>query len=784
MLHSARRPTRRHTLHHAWLGLAALGSLGLLGACDPPKRPARPDARPLTPLHTKALAPAMPPTALPQAAAAEKKPAPPYQAKTPTATAGPFSFVDGRKPQDAADARKKPFDLDALYRVRSVSDPQVSPDGRHVAFVLTSYALESGKSNADLYLVDTDGKTPPRRLTRHAGYDARPRWSPDGRWLLFVSAREKGMQAWRLPLDGGEAERLTNLSTGVDQAEWAPDGRHLLVVSSVYPEHGSDDAANKKALKARKNNPIKAHLANELFYRHWTSWREGRRSHVLLYSLHSKRWRDLTPGDFDSPTPFAEPGFSASPDGRELCVVSQRPRNESERAYSTNKDLWVIPLVGGTAINLTAQNAAADEHPRYSPDGRYIAFLRQEVAGHESDRFRLALYDRKSGKVRVLTEAFDNWVLDFAWAADSHSLVFRGAERGRFPLYRVTVETAQIEKLAPPSSRAFALAKDGRIAFTFDRVSAPLELFIADAKGAGAKRLTSFNHALAERHDLRPVEELWIPGADGRKVHTFVVKPHGFKKGRRYPLIVNVHGGPQYQWADNFRGDWQIYPGSGYVVAFPNPHGSIGYGQAYTAAISKDYTGKVFTDIDKVTEALSKLPYVDAKRVGAMGWSWGGYAMAWLGGHSNRYKALAAMMPVYDLRSFYGATEELWFPEWDLGGPPWQSAKRYEHDSPSNYASRFKTPTLVLTGERDYRVPYTQGLQLFTALRRQGVPARLIVFENDGHWPSVAKSMPLYYAAHLDWFHRYLRGSPPRYRVEDLVSGTAFSKKQKKAAKQ
>ena len=253
-----------------------------------------------------------------------------------------------------------------------------------------------------------------------------------------------------------------------------------------------------------------------------------------------------------------------------------------------------------------------------------------------------------------------------------------------------------------------------------------------------------------------------------------MVKPHGFKKGKKYPAILNVHGGPQSQWSDSLRGDWQVYPGAGYVVVFANPHGSTGYGQDFTRAISEDWGGKVYEDVMAVADAMEAWDFVDPKRMGAMGWSYGGYMMNWILGHTNRFAAIASMMGIYDLDSFYGATEELWFPEFDLGGPAWTEVEAYRKWSPAESASRFQTPTLVVTGELDYRVPYTQSLQLFTALRRQDVPARLVVFPNDGHWPSYVRSMPLYYAAHLDWFHRYLGGAPSPWPVEDLVAGTAF----------
>jgi dipeptidyl aminopeptidase/acylaminoacyl peptidase len=274
--------------------------------------------------------------------------------------------------------------------------------------------------------------------------------------------------------------------------------------------------------------------------------------------------------------------------------------------------------------------------------------------------------------------------------------------------------------------------------------------------------------------EFRAAEEMWISSPTGRAIHTFIIKPHGFEPSKKYPLILNVHGGPQSQWADAFRGDWQMYPG--YVLAIPNPHGSTGYGQEFTLGISKDWGGKVYDDLMAVTDSLSRLPWVDEERMGAMGWSYGGYMMMWMEGHTNRFKALVSMMGVYDLKAKHGATEELWFPEYDLGGTPWES-DLYEKWSPNRFVPAFKTPCLVITGEKDFRVPYTQSLEFFTDLQRMRVPSRLIVFKDDGHWPSHVKSMPLYYNAHLDWFHRYLGGPPAPYEMVKLLRNQVFISK-------
>jgi dipeptidyl aminopeptidase/acylaminoacyl peptidase len=287
-------------------------------------------------------------------------------------------------------------------------------------------------------------------------------------------------------------------------------------------------------------------------------------------------------------------------------------------------------------------------------------------------------------------------------------------------------------------------------------------------------QMSHVNDAVVKEVDIRPAETMWVNGAGGTKVEVFIVKPHNFDPSKKYPLILNVHGGPQSQWADAFRGDWQVYPGAGYIVAFPNPHGSTGYGQDYTSEISGDWGGKVFEDLMKVTDALEKLTYVDRDRMGAMGWSYGGYMMNFFEGHTDRFKAIASMMGIYDLRSFYGGTEELWFPEWDLKGQPWNS-QIYEKWSPSNSVKNFKTPCLIISGERDYRIPYTQSLQFFTALQKMNVPSRLIIYQNAGHWPNWHE-MAFYYTAHLEWFNKYLGGGPAPWTAEQFLRNAVFDK--------
>ena len=666
---------------------------------------------------------------------------------------------------------KRAFTIEDLYRIRNVGELSLSPDGRSLLYTVATSDLPRAKRTMRIWMMDADGGNA-RELT-HGDADTAPRFSPDGKSIAFV----RSDNLYLLPLAGGEAQQLTKISTGVGDPLWSPDGKSIAFSSDVYPECNADDACNQKIADRWSKGKLQAHMADSLLYRHWTEWRDGKATHTLLVDVASQAVRDLTPGRFDFPG-FQLGGplqYAFSPDASELVVASN---HDAEGASSTNTDLWLIDLKTPNAAprDITAANHGYDSSPQYSPDGRFIAYRTQKTPAYESELFQLALYDRQSGTSRIVSGTFNNWIDDFHWGGDAKSIVFTGPVDGHNPIYRLDVAGGTIAKIFDDQTiDAFEVARNGNDLFYIHRsVGEPTEIYRATLAGGAASRrkLSHVNDAVANEVDIRPAEAMWVDGAQGQKVQVYIVKPHGFDPAKKYPLILNVHGGPQSQFGDAFRADWQVYPGAGYVVAFANPHGSTGRGQEYTAEISGDWGGAVFDDLMKVTDALEALPYVDKNRMGAMGWSYGGYMMNWFEGHTTRFKALASMMGIFDNRSFFGATEELWFPEWDLKGQPWNSPL-YEKFSPSNSVTNFHTPCMVLTGERDYRVPYTQGLQMFTALQKQHVPSRLIVFSRAGHWPSWYE-MVLYYTAHLEWFQKYLGGGAPPWTTEAFLRNAVF----------
>ncbi len=659
-------------------------------------------------------------------------------------------------PRHAA-AGGRPFTFDDLMAIRRLGDPQVSPDGRWVAFTVTTIDKAQNTRNTDIWLVPTAGGEP-RQLTTHPAADARPRWSPDGRKLAFISTRDGTSQIWVMDVTGGEPERLTRFPTGASGVLWSPDGRHLAFTAEVYPDC-PDETCTHQREQERARSPVKARLYTRLLYRHWDTWKDGKRRHLFVIPAAGGTARDLTPGDHDVP-PFSLGGpedYAFSPDGSELCFARKDGRDE---AISTNSDLWIVPVRGGEPRRLTT-NPAADNSPLYSPDGRYIAYRAQERPGFESDRWRLMLYDRQTGRTRSLTEALDHWVEEFVWAPDSQRLYFTVAEGGAFPIYTVALATGEIRKLVPTgANEGLQITPDGKtLIFLRHGFSQPAELYRVNVDGSQLAPLTRMNAERLAAIQWGEVRSIWYTGADGARVHGWIITPPGFDPAKTYPMIVLLHGGPQSVWADVFHYRWnaQLFAAAGYVIFMPNPRGSIGFGQKFIDEISGDWGGKVYEDVMRGVDYVISLGYVDPNRIGAAGGSYGGYLVNWIAGQTDRFRALVSHAGVFNLISMYGSTEELWFPEWEFRGTPWTNKELYERWSPHNFAQNFKTPTLVIHGELDFRVPVSEGLQMFTALQRRNVPSKLLLFPDEGHWILKPQNSELWYRTVIEWFDTYLK---------------------------
>ncbi|HEV8385489.1 MAG TPA: S9 family peptidase [Candidatus Acidoferrales bacterium] len=659
---------------------------------------------------------------------------------------------------------KRAITFDDLISMQRVSDPRISPDGKWVAYTVATPDKAANRTVRNIWLVSAAGGET-RQLT-HSGKDQMARWSPDGSKIAFLSSRDGGTQVYVIALAGGEATKLTSISTGADNVEWSPDGKMLSFTSSVYPDC-KDDACNAKRDGDAEKSKVKARIYDRLLYRHWSDWWDYKRSHLFVVAATGGAPRELTPGaDYDVP-PVQRGGAESiawSPDSKELCYTAVTDKVE---ATSTNGDLFVVPAAGGENKRITTA-PGFDGNPVYSPDGKFIAYRSQLRAGYEADRWRLMLYDRAGNKHINLTENFDRSAEGYAWSPDSKTLYFNAEDRGYMNIFSMAAVAGSDPKPIVKDSfnPEFTLSNDGKmLVFARASMAMPAELFASNADGTNARQLTKQNAERLAQLDMNKAEHIWFDAADGVKIHALLLRPPGFDANKKYPLLVVCHGGPQTQFSDAWSYRWndQVFAAAGYVVLMVNRRGSTGFGQKFTDDINTDWGGKAYTDVMKgVDYALGKYPFIDGTRMAAAGGSYGGYMIDWMASQTKgRFKALISHAGVYNFESEYGATEELWFPEWDYRGTPWSDpGKNYEKYSPNTHAAEFgkyKTPTLVIHGELDFRVPYTQGLEMFTALQRQGVPSKLLIFPDEGHWILKPQNSELWYKTFRDWLATYLK---------------------------
>jgi dipeptidyl aminopeptidase/acylaminoacyl peptidase len=656
---------------------------------------------------------------------------------------------------------KHPITFDVMMKMHRISAPQISVDGKWVAYAVSTPDMEANRNAANIWVVSTAGGEA-TQLTQ-SGHDSAPAWSPDGKTLAFLSSRDGNSQVYLLSMEGGEAKKLTTLSTGADLFRWSPDGKTIAFNSEVYLDC-KDDACNQKRDEETEKSKVKARIYDHLLYRHWDHWSEGKRSHLFLMPADgSAPARDLTPTvDYDIPPD--ERGevsdFAFSPDSKEICYTAVRDKVE---AISTNGELFLVPTAGGEPKKIT-MNPGFDGNPVYSPDGNYIAYHAQLTPEYESDRWRVMLYDRKSEKTENLSEGFDRSAMSLSWSPDSKTIYFLAENETLQPLYAMEAkEGATPQKVLDGFNSAYAFSSDGKTLVS-ERTSLtmPGELFIAAGDGSGLKQLTHQNDAILATLEMNAPEEFWFEGAEGTKVEAMLIKPPQFEAGNKYPTLILLHGGPQTMWSDawGYRWNAQVFSAPGYFTLMINRRGSTGYGQKFTDEITNDWGGKAYVDVMKgIDAAIAKYSFIDKTKLAAAGGSYGGYMADWLATHTDRFKAIISHAGVYDQFSMY-ATEELWFEEHDMQGTPWTASENYKRWSPSTYAGdlgKYKTPTLVICGEKDYRVPYTQSLEFFSALQRQGVPSKLVVFPDEGHWILKPQNAQLWYKTFLDWLATYLK---------------------------
>jgi dipeptidyl aminopeptidase/acylaminoacyl peptidase len=660
----------------------------------------------------------------------------------------------------AADPAPRPFGVRNLVALDRVGDPQPSPDGRRVAFTRRILDEATGKASTGIWVVPIEGGEP-RRLTAGKGSDTGPRWSPDGKSLAFVSSRDGRSRIWVLDLAGGEARPLADFPVDVDNPQWSPDGRRMLFTAEVHPDCPTLQCTADRDREGEESG-VAGRVYDRLPVRHWDTWEDGKRSHVFVWTIGGDAPPvDLMKGvDADSPTrPFGGAEEIAwSPDGRQVAFTAKiRPR---DAAWSTDTDIYLATADGGGFRCLTEENEAVDTQPVFSPDGRRLAWLAMSRPGYESDRMRVTVLDLQSGAKTTLADGWDRSAGTLAWSPDGRRLLVTAEEAGRQKIFAIDARSGRVTPLVADhyNSDPRAVGRD-RLVFLRDSLTAPADLWSAAADGSGQRQLTRVNAARLDAVAMGAVDEFWFAGAGGDRVHGWLVKPAGFRAGAQYPLAFLIHGGPQNSWSDHWHYRWnvQTYAGAGYVAVAIDFHGSTGYGQAFTDSIRTDWGGKPYEDLMKgLDHVLATYPFVDGSRACALGASYGGYMVNWIAGQTDRFRCLVSHDGEFDLRAGYYTTEELWFPEWDQGGTPWERPENYERWSPHRFVDRWKTPMLIVHGALDYRLPETEGIAAFNALQRRGVPSRFLHFPDENHWVLKAKNSILWHDTVLAWLKRWL----------------------------
>ena len=656
-------------------------------------------------------------------------------------------------------AQNRTYTIEDLLKVRRVGDPQVSPDGKRVAFTVGDVNFDANKVVTQIHVTSIEGGGM-KQLTTGTSSSSAPRWSPDGKKIAYTT----GSQVWVMDSDGDNKVQVTKISTGAASPVWSPDGKWIAFTSDVYPDCDNDDC-NKKRDEQAEANKVKAHIVTRLLYKHWDEWRDVKRTHVFVVSSKGGTARELTAGDYDSPPYAAASGvdYAFSPDSTEIAFIRNPDKVE---AISTNSDIFVMPLSGGAPKNITIRNRGYDAGPVYTRDGKFILYRSQATAGFEADRWRLMAYNRATGASVELTKNFDLQVEELVLSPDGSTIYFTAADRGKSPVFKIPFAGGVPQKVVTNVfATSLRITPDGRaLVFASSSIAAPAEVYTSNVDGTGLTALTSVNSQLMNRANLKPAEEVEWSGALGKKIHGFIVKPTNFDASRKYPLVVLIHGGPQSAWNDNWGYRWnpQVFANAGYVVFAPNPRGSTGYGQQFVNEISGDWGGKVYVDLmNGVADVLRRSPFIDRNRIGAAGASYGGYMVNWILGHNNdprfRFKVLVSHDGVYNLESMYATTEELWFPEWEFKGTPWTNPAMYSRWSPHKFVNNFNTPILVIHGELDYRVPIGEGMQLFTAVQRKGIDSKMLIFPDEGHWVLKPQNSRLWFHTVLDWLDKYLQ---------------------------
>jgi dipeptidyl aminopeptidase/acylaminoacyl peptidase len=674
-----------------------------------------------------------------------------------------------------------PFSVHDLLAMDRISEPQVSPDGRWIVFVVRQTDLEANCGRTDLWLVQTNGSNL-RRLTSHPEADSNPCWAPDSNTIFFISGRSGSSQVRRIKIDGGEAEQVTNLSTRLGSTELAEvktgqpldvgnlivshDGKYLAFTMDVFPDCNA--AVTKTRLEETKKKKSTGQIYDHIFVRHWDTWKDvgdppgrSRRSHLFTMPSEGGEAIDVMRGmDADSPSkPFGGPEeITFSPDCTGIIFTARDAGREEP--WSTDFNLYYAPVDGSAVPKcLTGQNKAWDTQPVFSPDGKTLAYLAMSRPGYESDRFRIVLRSWPQGQERVLTEKWDRSPSSICWSPDSKTIYAIVADIGNTSLFAIDIEDGKVRTIVKQGTVGSPSPAGDRIIYTLNTLRSPVELYLIKTDGQDVRKITDINGRKLAAVRMGQFEQFAFAGWNNETVYGYVVKPADFELGKKYPVAFLIHGGPQGSFDNTFHYRWnpQVYAGAGYAVVMVDFHGSTGYGQAFTDSIRDDWGGKPLEDLKKgLDAALARYSWLDGDRVAALGASFGGYMINWIAGNwPNRFRCLVMHDGTLDERFAYFDTEELWFPEWEHAGTPWSNPQNYEKHNPVNFVKNWKTPMLVIHGALDYRVPDTQGLATFNTLQRLGIPSKLLYFPDENHWVLKPANSILWHETVLAWLDQW-----------------------------
>ncbi len=656
-----------------------------------------------------------------------------------------------------ASGDKKPLSVETLWKIKRVASPALSPDGKWAAVSVESFDMKADRGDADLWLISTvDGKT--RQLTTYEGNEQSPAFSPDGKFVAFTAKRgdDAASQIYIIPTDGGEARRLTDVPTGVSGVKWFPGSRHIAFIARVWPDV-EDWKAQGEMLNEKNENKVSARVYDSARMKYWDHWIDDREAHVYRVAVESGALEAITL-KCGRQLPFKNPegaDYDISPDGSELAFVSD---SGIDPGVQENKDVYLVKIGGSEAVNITLDNPQSDSNPLFSPDGRYIAFRRKLIKGFYGDRSRIMVYERNAKSLSDLTASFDYDCNSLAWSPDSRRLYFISDRQGLNRVEFVDVKGKGPQSVTDEQSfGSLRIGPAGRMAVALRQgfSEPPTLVKIALPKGA-VTRLSNFNDELLADVAWGEVRNMTYKGAKGDSIQMWTILPPDYKEGEKRPLYMLIHGGPHSAINDSFHYRWnaQVFAGWGYVCAWPNFHGSSGFGNDFTASIVGNWADMPYEDVIEATGYLVKQGLVDPERMVAGGGSYGGYLATLILGKKHPFNALIAHAAVYNLYEMYASdfgTSE----RGELAPHYWVDDSFVRNCSPHYLAKYFKTPTLVIHGEKDYRVPIGNGLELFGVLQAKGVPSRLVYYPDENHWVLKPNNSVFWYNQVKDWLDRW-----------------------------